>query len=135
MKLEEQKADRVNQERVLSPHVCTRYYRPPEVILLEKNYTEAVDVWGIGCIAAEMLKCTKVYKKYNSKVHTSLFEGDSCHPLSPSKLTIEVDKKINLEPTVLSRNDQLKLIVDILDKDSAEDMSFITFDKAAKYYE
>lgn len=115
--------------------MCIRYYRPPEVILLEKSYTEAVDVWSVGCIAAEMLKCTKSFRFYCSVSSGPLFEGDSCHPLSPSKFTLEADKKVNLEPTVLSKKDQLKLIVEVLDKDQPEDMSFITFEKAAKYYE
>lgn len=34
--------------------VCTRWYRPPELLLGERNYTTAIDIWGIGCIAAEL---------------------------------------------------------------------------------
>jgi len=46
---------RKNQERRLSKHVITRYYRPPEIILLEKSYSTPVDIWGLGCIFAELL--------------------------------------------------------------------------------
>lgn len=41
--------------RVLTEHVVTRWYRAPEVILLEREYNTAVDVWSIGCIFAELL--------------------------------------------------------------------------------
>ena len=34
--------------------VCTRWYRPPEILLGERNYTYAIDIWGVGCIVAEL---------------------------------------------------------------------------------
>lgn len=43
----------------------TLWYRPPEILLGKKRYSGAADVWGIGCIMAEM--ATKV----------PLFTGDS----------------------------------------------------------
>ena len=42
-----------NMKRELTGHVVTRWYRAPEVILLEKEYNEAIDVWSTGCIYAE----------------------------------------------------------------------------------
>ena len=41
--------------RLLSQHVVTRWYRAPELILLDKEYGTAIDVWSIGCILAELL--------------------------------------------------------------------------------
>jgi len=35
--------------------VATRWYRAPEILLGEKNYTKGVDLWSLGCILAEML--------------------------------------------------------------------------------
>lgn len=32
------------------------WYRPPEILMGERAYTEAVDVWSMGCIFAEMLR-------------------------------------------------------------------------------
>lgn len=40
---------------VLTEYVVTRWYRAPEVMLLPKQYTAAVDLWSIGCILAEIL--------------------------------------------------------------------------------
>ncbi|ODV91976.1 hypothetical protein CANCADRAFT_22937, partial [Tortispora caseinolytica NRRL Y-17796] len=37
-------------------HVVTRWYRPPELLLGDRRYTGAVDIWGVGCIFAEMFR-------------------------------------------------------------------------------
>jgi len=34
--------------------VVTLWYRPPELLLGERNYGPAIDLWGAGCIMAEM---------------------------------------------------------------------------------
>lgn len=34
--------------------VVTRWYRAPEILLGERKYTTAVDVWGAGCVFAEL---------------------------------------------------------------------------------
>jgi len=35
--------------------VVTRWYRAPELLLMNHRYTEAIDIWSIGCFVAEML--------------------------------------------------------------------------------
>ncbi len=35
--------------------VVTRWYRPPELLAGEKKYGPPIDMWGIGCILAEMI--------------------------------------------------------------------------------
>ncbi|KAJ2852247.1 serine/threonine protein kinase, CMGC, CDC2/CDK sub [Coemansia brasiliensis] len=42
--------------------VVTRWYRPPELLLGERKYTTAIDMWGIGCIFAEMLVGKPVFQ-------------------------------------------------------------------------
>lgn len=49
----------------LTHEVVTLWYRPPEILLGRKRYSGAADIWGIGCIVAEM--ATKL----------PLFAGDS----------------------------------------------------------
>eukprot|EP01059_Diplonema_ambulator_P008501 TRINITY_DN18139_c0_g1_i3.p1 TRINITY_DN18139_c0_g1~~TRINITY_DN18139_c0_g1_i3.p1 ORF type:complete len:372 (+),score=123.70 TRINITY_DN18139_c0_g1_i3:105-1220(+) len=39
----------------LTDYVVTRWYRPPELLLLSNHYTPAVDMWSIGCILAELI--------------------------------------------------------------------------------
>lgn len=36
--------------------VITLWYRPPEILLGQRNYSTAVDVWSIGCIFAELME-------------------------------------------------------------------------------
>ncbi|KRX55371.1 Geranylgeranyl transferase type-2 subunit beta [Trichinella sp. T9] len=35
--------------------VVTLWYRPPELLLGDRKYTTAIDIWGAGCIMAEMV--------------------------------------------------------------------------------
>ena len=35
-------------------YVSTRYYRAPECLLQSTNYNSPIDIWGLGCIMAEM---------------------------------------------------------------------------------
>ena len=37
-----------------SIHVTTRWYRAPELIILEKKYNSAIDIWSVGCILGEL---------------------------------------------------------------------------------
>ena len=39
----------------MTEYVVTRWYRAPEVILNASHYTNALDVWSIGCIFAELI--------------------------------------------------------------------------------
>ena len=39
---------RRNMKRELTGHVVTRWYRAPEIILLEKDYGPGIDVWAVG---------------------------------------------------------------------------------------
>lgn len=79
---------RKNIKRELTDHVVTRWYRAPEIILLEKDYGPAIDIWSIGCVFAELLGMMKE----NSPTFMDrkpLFPGKSCFPLSPAKQVTE----------------------------------------------
>ena len=45
-----------------SKTVVTLWYRAPE-ILLGQDYTEAIDVWALGCVFGELLLGTAVFNK------------------------------------------------------------------------
>lgn len=82
------KNQRKNMKRELTGHVVTRWYRAPELILLEKDYGPAIDLWSVGCIFAELLgmmkECAPTYLD-----RKPLFPGKSCFPLSPDKKATE----------------------------------------------
>ena len=87
-RLTKTKDARKNIRRELTDHVVTRWYRAPEIILLEKDYGAAIDMWAVGCIFAELLGTMKE----NSPTFLDrkpLFPGKSCFPLSPAKASTE----------------------------------------------
>jgi serine/threonine protein kinase len=45
-----------NKKREYTNCVVTRWYRPPEILLGNRRYDTAVDMWGVGCVIAEMFK-------------------------------------------------------------------------------
>ena len=63
-------------------HVTTRWYRAPEMILMEQSYTESVDIWALGCILADLSNMLETNAK-NWIYRSPLFPGASCFPLSP----------------------------------------------------
>eukprot|EP00756_Hemistasia_phaeocysticola_P023032 Hpha_TRINITY_DN15868_c2_g12::TRINITY_DN15868_c2_g12_i1::g.192145::m.192145/K04371/MAPK1_3; mitogen-activated protein kinase 1/3 len=44
-----------NTDDLMTEYVVTRWYRPPELLLMCQQYTPAVDIWSTGCIFAEMM--------------------------------------------------------------------------------
>ncbi len=40
--------------RQLTHHVVTRWYRAPELILMQDHYNSAIDMWSVGCIFGEV---------------------------------------------------------------------------------
>lgn len=83
-KLIKTKEQRRNMKRELTGHVVTRWYRAPELILLEKDYGPAIDMWSVGCIFAELLGMMKE-SAATYLDRKPLFPGKSCFPLSPDK--------------------------------------------------
>jgi mitogen-activated protein kinase 1/3 len=66
--------------RQLTKHVVTRWYRAPELILIQP-YTSAVDIWSVGCILAELLSMQEGnVAGYQDR--QPLFPGGTCYPLS-----------------------------------------------------
>ena len=84
-KLINDRPQRSKVQRSLSNHIQTRAFRSPEIILLEKNYDQAVDMWSVGCILAYLLLKTSDDKTKGKKIlpDGKFMNGDSCYPLSP----------------------------------------------------
>ncbi|TYJ53942.1 hypothetical protein B9479_005419 [Cryptococcus floricola] len=49
----------------MTEYVATRWYRAPEIMLSNKRYTTAIDVWSIGCIIAELLGRQPIFRGDN----------------------------------------------------------------------
>ena len=114
-------------KRQLTGHVVTRWYRAPELILLEENYTEAIDVWSIGCIFAELLGMMKENVPFPTD-RGPLFPGSSCFPLSPDHKHA-MDYKFHTR----GNRDQLNMIFNILGTPSEEDIECLEKADAKRY--
>jgi len=99
--------------RQLTKHVVTRWYRAPELILIQP-YTSAVDIWSIGCILAELLSMQEEsVPSYQDRV--PLFPGGSCYPLSGEGGSVKSNERL----------DQLSVIISVIGTPSEEDINSI----------
>ena len=96
------------KKRSISSHVGSRCYRSPEVILVQKHYDFASDMWSIGCILYELMNLVARPKDETPYKHKELFSGDSCFPLSPVANSV----KSNLPKQLISKKDQLRKILE-----------------------
>ncbi|GMF24935.1 unnamed protein product [Phytophthora fragariaefolia] len=95
--------------RQLTKHVVTRWYRAPELILLQ-DYDFSVDMWSVGCIFAELLSMqVESCPRYQERV--PLFPGRSCFPLSADRPTTYSDKL-----------DQLNVIFNVIGTPGEDDI-------------
>ena len=117
------------KEQILSVHVVSRWYRAPELILIETNYTGSIDVWSVGCIFAELMMMIKENAK-TFMDRAPLFPGTSCFPLSPpgSKKV-----KVNEFGFPNEKADQLNTIFDVIGSPDEESMGFVTDPNAVLY--
>jgi len=44
-----------SSKQVLTDYVATRWYRAPELLVRFNNYGPGVDIWGLGCVMAEII--------------------------------------------------------------------------------
>ena len=110
------------KQQILSVHVVTRWYRAPELILIETDYSSAIDVWSVGCIFAELMMMIKE----NAPTFLDrqpLFPGKFCFPLSPPGSN---KVKVNEFGFPNEKTDQLNVIFDVIGTPSEEEMDFIT---------
>ena len=117
------------KEQVLSVHVVSRWYRAPELILIETNYTGSIDVWSVGCIFAELM----MMMKENAPTfidRSPLFPGKSCFPLSPPG---KKKVKVNEFGFPNEKADQLNVIFDVIGSPDEESMGFVTDPNAVLY--
>ncbi len=101
--------------RGLTRHVVTRWYRAPEVILLQqrKEFLTAVDMWSVGCIFAELMKMEKA----------NCLDPSRRGPIFPFGDQFDYANRL----------DQMQVIFDIIGTPTEEEIEKITDRKARKY--
>lgn len=114
-------------ERELTGHIGTRWYRSPEIVLLEKIYSTSVDIWASGCVFAELLQMM-IENQPDYHNRKALFPGGSCFPLSPSEQPTTYIAGLPVSP-----RDQFNVILSVRGTPKEADMSFINDKKAEEY--
>lgn len=77
-----------NSAMDLTDYVITRYYRPPELLIMS-HYNHAVDMWSVGCIFAEIILHKPVFpgKDYLSQLTMIAQTQGLCYmPKTPEQL-------------------------------------------------
>ncbi|XP_072325873.1 serine/threonine-protein kinase NLK isoform X3 [Scyliorhinus torazame] len=49
------RVEELDESRHMTQEVVTQYYRAPEILMGSHHYTNAIDIWSVGCIFAELL--------------------------------------------------------------------------------
>jgi mitogen-activated protein kinase 1/3 len=118
-----------SSKQILSKHVATRWYRAPELILMQ-DYTEAIDVWSVGCIFAELM----LMMNSNVKTHAErqpFFPGKHCYPLSPQNGKRQI--KLNDKGFPIDKSHQLNVIFDVMGTPKEEDLNYIPDQDTVNY--
>ncbi|KAF2346239.1 Protein kinase domain [Trinorchestia longiramus] len=69
--------------REMTQEVVTQYYRGPELLMGAKYYTQAVDIWSVGCIFGELLGRRILFQAATpiQQVMLALLPGDRLLPV------------------------------------------------------
>lgn len=79
---------KMKMTKELTRHVVTRWYRAPEVILMNEYYSYSIDIWSVGCIFAELM--SMMAENFPDPFSREpLFPGKSCYPLSPGTSVLQ----------------------------------------------
>ena len=117
----------------MSVHVGSRWYRAPEICLVERQYDQASDMWSFGCILHEILRYvivddTKEFKTYQKERFA--FQGQSCFPISP----VEGQEGESAGgKKIIGTSDQVLMILRALGPLDEADCSFISSRSIRKY--
>lgn len=68
--------------RKYTNRVVTLWYRPPELLLGERNYAGAVDIWGVGCIMSELFTKEPLMKGSSEQLQLVLI-ADNIGSMTP----------------------------------------------------
>lgn len=135
---------RKTMQRNMSLHVGSRWYRAPEISLVEKQYDFSSDLWSLGCIIHELIQYLQYsrgeanFKKEFQRIRY-LYQGNSCFPLSPCDKNDDDKDKKDADPNddekvhIISKDDQNLVILKDLGVQSEADLSFLTSKHAINY--
>ena len=74
----------VTSSRQLTNNVVTLWYRPPELLLGDNNYGSAIDIWGCGCIMAELWTKKAIFSEAKDDINQLRQITDICGSIDRS---------------------------------------------------
>ena len=81
-------------------------------------------MWSLGCILGELISFSDPYRtKKSVKAGLAIFKGNSCFPMSPCEQMLQSKNKDS--QTIISKHDQLNVILGSVGTQSDEDLKFI----------
>lgn len=94
----------IGADETMTQYVFTRWYRPPELLLVCKHCSYSADMWAVGCLAAEMFTCKPLFpgKDYIHQINLIvelLGVPDLVHDLPPSTSPEAVHYLSSLPPS------------------------------------
>lgn len=121
-KIAQNKIATKDKKRSMSSHVSSRWFRAPEIALVEKQYDSASDLWSLGCCLHELMQMKNGEAK-NPGNGYALFPSNHCFPLSPK----QEDKSSNEDKDLIVK------ILETLKPLNEDDLSFISQPDAKVY--
>lgn len=61
-------AKKLEPNQLSVSYICSRYYRAPELIVGCPIYTTKIDIWGLGCVIAEMFLGKPIFQGQSSEL-------------------------------------------------------------------
>ncbi|CAG5092670.1 Similar to cdk9: Cyclin-dependent kinase 9 (Xenopus tropicalis) [Cotesia congregata] len=75
-------ARKSGQANRFTNRVVTLWYRPPELLLGDRNYGPSIDLWGAGCILAEMWIRSPIFQGATEQKQLTLI-SQLCGSITP----------------------------------------------------
>ena len=87
----------------MSSHVISRWYRPPEIILKEHEYSFSADYWAIGCMLFTMIYGFLPFYSSNERdliklIKESPIKFPKDHPITPMGKEV-IKAMLNKDPS------------------------------------
>jgi len=108
----------------MTEYVCTRWYRAPEVLCSWTDYSAAIDMWSIGCIATELLTRKPLFPGSNTQQQLDMIitvlgppQGEELSKIKNMKCQRFIKSLPEREPKIKAMfENECLLMQDFLDK-------------------
>eukprot|EP00039_Didymoeca_costata_P023267 m.6518 g.6518 ORF g.6518 m.6518 type:complete len:569 (-) comp3545_c0_seq1:73-1779(-) len=103
----------------MTDYVATRWYRSPEILLGGTRYTKGTDMWSMGCILAELIRGTPLFRGTSSLHQLDLICQSLGKPTTEDIISLgsPYARSMLRQTTSINRRYLNTLLPDTVDKD------------------